>query len=223
MAHAPRAACPDNARTRCISVTQRYTFSENLMQKIVTASTLALSLFAASSVHADDTPRYYVGAATGFSKATLENSVGERFSSKKHPLPVKLYAGVELTDYLALEAGYSGSTGQHAFDKGLFGTSTEPRLASQAIYLAAKGTVAVSESIDLHAKLGVARNHFKLSDAGIHNRDIRGTRPMLGIGAAYKLTENAAVTLEFESYGTVREQQTSLRQQRLQAGLKFGF
>ncbi len=193
------------------------------MQKFVSASTLALSLIAASSVHADDTPRYYAGAATGFSKATLENSAGERFSSKKHPLPVKLYAGVELTDYLALEAGYSGSAGKHTLDKRLFGTATEPRLASQAIYLAVKGTVAVSQSIDLHAKLGVARNHFELTNAGTSNRDIKGTKPMIGIGAAYKLTENAAVTLEFESYGTVREQQTRLRQQRLQAGLKFGF
>lgn len=223
MAHAPRAACPDNARTRCISVTQRYTFSENLMQKFVTASTLALSLFAASTAHAGETPRYYAGIATGLSKSTLENSAGERFSGKKHPLPLKLYAGVELTDYLALEAGYSGSTGKHEFDKRLFGTATEPRLASQAIYLAARGTVAVSESIELHAKLGVARNHFELTNAGTNNRDLKGTKPMIGIGAAYKLSENAAVTLEFESYGTVREQHTSLRQQRLQAGLKFGF
>ena len=197
------------------------------MQKLVPATMLALSLLAASPVHADDrtsdTPRYYAGAATGLSKATLENGAGERFSSKKHPLPLKLYAGVELSDYLALEAGYSGSTGKHVFDQRLFGTGTEPRLSSQAIYLAAKGTVAVSESIDLHAKLGVARNHFELSNAGADDRDIRGTKPMIGIGAAYKLTDRAALTLEFESYGTVREQQTRLRQQRLQAGLKFGF
>lgn len=193
------------------------------MHTFAPASLLVLSLLAASPVHADDTPRHYVGAATGFSKSTLENSVGERFSSKKHPLPVKVYAGVALTEYLALEAGYSRSTGKHVFDKRLLGTTTEPRLASQAVYLAARGTVAVSESVDLHAKLGVARNHFELSNAGIHNRDLKATKPMLGIGAAYKLNERAAVTLEFESYGTVREKQTRLRQQRLQAGLKFGF
>ena len=193
------------------------------MQKFVPATTLALALLAASPLHAAATAPYYAGFATGLSKSTLENSAGERYSSKKHPLPVKLYGGVTLNEHIALEAGYSGSAGKHAFDKGLFGTSTEPRLASQAIYLAAKGTVAVSESIDLHAKLGVARNHFELTDAGAANRDIKGTKPMLGIGAAYKLSERAAVTLEFESYGTVREQQTSLRQQRLQAGLRFGF
>ena len=197
------------------------------MHKLVPSATLALSLLAATSVQAEDrtanTSRYYIGAATGLSKSTLENSAGERFSSKKHPLPLKLYAGFELTDYLALEAGFSGSAGKHVFDKRLFGTATEPRLASQAIYLAAKGTVAVSESIELYAKLGVARNHFEISDAGAANRDITGTKPMIGIGAAYKLTDRAAITLEFENYGTVREQQSKLSQRRLQAGLKFGF
>lgn len=196
------------------------------MIKHVFAASLLLPLLAAQAVHAaekDAGPRFYAGVATGQSTSTLENSAGERFSSKNHPLPIKLYGGAVLTDNFALEAGFSGSTGKYEFDKRLFGTATEPRLASRALYLAAKGTVAISEKVDLHAKLGVAHSRFEISDAGTHDRTLSGTKPMFGVGAAYKLTERVAATLEFEHYGTVREQRYKLRRQQLQAGLKFGF
>lgn len=195
------------------------------MNKRVFAAILALPFLASLSVHAagPENGRFYAGIATGQSKSTLENPAGERFSSTKHPLAVKLYGGVALTDYLALEAGFSGATGKYEFDRRLFGSATEPRLSSRALYVAVKGTVAVSERIDLHAKLGAAHSRFEMSNAGVNDRKLSGTKPMVGIGAAYKLTEKVAATLEFEHYGTVREQGYELSQRRLQAGLKFGF
>lgn len=196
------------------------------MIKHVLAASLALSFLAAHAAHAADgttLPRFYAGVATGQSKSTLENSLGERFSSKNHPLPVKLYGGIELSDYFAVEAGFSGTTGKHEFDQRLFGTASEARLQSRALYLAAKGTVAVSDKVDLHAKLGVAHSRFELSDAGAHDRKVDGTKPMFGIGAAYNFTQQLAGTLEFEHYGTVREQGFKMRRQQLQAGLKLRF
>lgn len=196
------------------------------MHKRVSAVILALPCFLSLNAHAaggDDSGRFYAGIATGQSKATLGNSAGERFSSKNHPLPVKLYGGLNLTDYLALEAGFSGATGKYAFDRRLSGSTLEPRLSSRAFYMAVKGTVAVSDRIDLHAKLGAAHSRFEMSDAGVNDRKLSGTKPMFGIGASYKLTENVGATLEFEHYGTVREKGYQLRKQQLQAGLKFGF
>ena len=196
------------------------------MIKHALASSLALSFLAAPAVHAaekDALPRFYAGVATGQSKSTLENSAGERFSSKNHPLPVKLYGGFNLTDKLALEAGFAGATGKYEFDRRLSGTTTEPRLSSRAVYAALKGTVAVSDRVDVHAKTGAAHSRFEISNAGLNDRTLSGTKPMFGIGAAYKLTERAAATLEFEHYGTVREKGYELSQRRLQAGLKFGF
>ncbi|MGI4719648.1 MAG: outer membrane beta-barrel protein [Janthinobacterium lividum] len=194
------------------------------MHKLVFATILALVASHATDARAaDDTKRFYAGIATGISKSTLENSAGERFSSKKHPLPLKLYGGVDLSEHVALEAGVSATAGKHMFDQRLFGTVTEPRLASRAFYLAAKGTVAVSDKVDLHAKVGAARSRFELTDAGVHDRTLSATKPMFGVGAAYKLTDSAAATLEFEHYGTVREQGYKLSQRRLQAGIRFGF
>jgi len=196
------------------------------MNKHVFAAVLALSLCTSLSVHAagqDDTRSFYAGLASGQGKSTLENAAGERFSSKNHPLPVKLYGGIELAEHIAVEAGYSGTTGKYSFDKRLYGSATEPRLASRAFYVAAKGTVAVSEKVDLHAKLGMAHSRFEMSEAGANDGTISGTRPMFGIGAAYNFTKQVAATLEFEHYGTVREKNARLRQQQLQAGVKFSF
>lgn len=195
------------------------------MNKRVSAVILALPFFTSLAAHAagPEDSRFHAGIATGQSKSTLENPAGERFSSKNHPLPVKLYGGLALTDSLALEAGFSGATGKYEFDRRLYGTAAEPRLSSRALYVAVKGTVAVSERMALHAKLGAAHSRFEMSNAGVNDRTLSGTKPMIGVGASYKLTGNVAATLEFEHYGTVREKGYELSQRQLQAGLKFGF
>jgi opacity protein-like surface antigen len=105
----------------------------------------------------------------------------------------------------------------------MFGTTQDPRLASRSLYAAVKGTVAVGDSLSLHAKLGVAHSRFEMSNAGALDRTVSGTKPMFGIGAAYKLTEKVAATLEFEHYGTVRDKNAELSQRQLQLGLKFDF
>ena len=195
------------------------------MHKRISAFILALPLFTGPSAHAaePDDKRFYVGIATGQSKSTLENSAGERFSSKNHPLRVKLYGGFELSEYLALEGGFAGVASRYKFDRELTGTGQEPRLSSRALYLALKGTVAVSDRLALHAKLGAAHSRFEMTNAGAHDGTLSGTKPMFGVGAAYKLTQSVAATLEFEHYGTVRAKEAKLSQRQLQVGLKFGF
>lgn len=195
------------------------------MHKHVSAVLLALPLFAALSApaSAQEHSRFYAGIATGQSKSTLENPDGKRFSSQNHPLRVKLYGGVGLTDHLALEAGYAGVASRYRFDKEMFGTVQDPRLASRSLYAALKGSLPVGDSLSLHAKLGVAHSRFEMSNAGALDRTVSGTKPMFGVGAAYKLTETVAATLEFEHYGKVREKNLELNQRQLQLGLKFGF
>lgn len=192
------------------------------MHKLVSAAAAAAAIISCTHAHAQDT-RYYAGVATGSSKASLENSAGERFSSTNHPIPLKVYGGVELSRHLAVEAGFAGATGKHTFDNGLTGSSTEPRLGSQVAYVAVKGTMALGESVDVFGKAGVAYSRYEMVDAGAGNFTISAAKPMLGVGAAYKLSDKLALTLEVEHYGRVREKQISLRQTRIQAGLKFGF
>lgn len=192
------------------------------MHKIVSAAAAAAALIGCAHAYAQDT-RYYAGVATGSSKASLENGAGERFSSTNHPVPLKIYGGVELTERFAVEAGYAGATGKHAFDKRLTGSEGEPRLGSQVAYAAAKATMALGDSVDGYAKAGVAYSRYEMEGAGAGDFTISGARPMAGVGVAYKLSDQFAVTFELEHYGRVRERQISLTTNRLQLGAKFSF
>lgn len=192
------------------------------MHKFVSAAAASAAIICCTHAHAED-PRFYAGVTTGSSKATLENSAGESFSSTNHPIPLKVYGGVNLTEHFALEAGYAGATDKHAFDKRLVGGTTAPRLGSQVAYVAVKGTMALGESFDVYGKAGVAYNRYEMVDAGAGNFTMSAAKPMLGVGTAYNVSDKLALTLEVEHYGRVREKQVSLSMTRLQAGLKFGF
>jgi len=167
--------------------------------------------------------RYYAGVTTGWSNSTLVNSAGERFKSTNHPIPLKVYGGVELNKHFAVEAGYAGATGKHEFDKRLTGTATAPQLSSQATYVALKGTMAVGESVDVYGKAGVAYSRFELHGAEAKNFTFSDANAMAGVGVAYKVNDGLAVTLELEHFGRVRGRQTRLSMNRLQAGVKFSF
>ncbi|MGZ8291221.1 MAG: porin family protein [Telluria sp.] len=192
------------------------------MHKFVSAAAAAAAVISCTHAHAEDT-RFYAGVTTGSSKASLENSAGERFSSTNHPIPLKVYGGVDLNKHFAIEAGYAGSTDKHEFDKRLVGGTAAPRLASQVAYVAVKGTMALGESFDVYGKAGVAYNRYEMVDVGASNFTISGTKAMAGVGIAYKVNDKLALTLDVEHYGRVREKQISLSQTRLQAGVKFSF
>jgi OOP family OmpA-OmpF porin len=192
------------------------------MLKFVSAAAAAAALIGCTQAHAQDM-RYYAGVTTGPSKSALENSAGERFKSTNHPIPLKVYGGVELNRYLAVEAGHAGATGKHEFDKRLTGSAAAPQLSSQATYVALKGTMALGASVDVYGKAGVAYSRFKLDSADATNFTVGDVNAMAGVGVAYKVNDDLALTLEFEHFGRVRERQASLSMNRLQAGVKFSF
>lgn len=179
------------------------------------------ALFVHTQAHAQD-KRYYAGVTTGSSKATLNNSAGERYTSTNHPIPLKVYGGVELNDHFALEAGYAGATGKYEFDKGLTGQGA-PEFSSKVAYAAVKGTIAISDSFDVYGKAGVAYSRYEMEGAGSRNFKVGAAKPMAGVGMAYKLNDSVALTLELEHYGRVREKGVSITQNRIHAGVRFGF
>ena len=191
------------------------------MQKILSAAAAAAALIACAHAQAQDT-RYYAGVTTGSSKASLTNSAGERYTSTNHPIPLKVYGGVELTRHFAIEAGYAGATGKHEFDQGLTGQGA-PEFSSQVAYAAVKATMPLSESFDVFGKAGAAYSRYEMEGAGPGNFKFSGAKPMGGVGVAYKVSDRFALTLELEHYGKVKEEGASITQNRIHAGVKFGF
>ncbi len=184
-------------------------------------SIAAAALFVCTQAQAQDT-RYYAGVTTGSSKASLKNGAGERYTSTNHPIPLKVYGGVELSKHVAVEAGYAGATGKHEFDKGLTGQGA-PEFSSHVAYAAVKATMPLGESFDIYGKAGVAYSRYEMEDAGASSFKIDAAKPMAGVGVAYRASDKFALTLELEHYGRVREKGVSIAQNRIQAGVKFGF
>lgn len=190
------------------------------MHKIVHAA-FVLVFCGASAAQAQEAA--YAGLAVGTSKTAVTGSSGQRVEHHNDPIKLKAHAGYALNEHFAIEGGYAGATGKYRFDKAQFGAAADPQGQAHAVYAALRGKVAVSESVDLFAKLGVAHNRFKLEGAGSADFDVSAAKPMAGVGAAYRLSDKLALTAEFEHYGRVREGNRRFTQNRAQAGIRFDF
>ena len=195
------------------------------MQKIVHAAAFIVILAAAGATQAQE--RGYIGLSLGPSKGSVTNAdgqrIGQRIGQDNDVVAFKTYAGYALNQHLAIEGGYAGTTGKLRFEGERFGAATDPRADMSAVYVALRGKVAVGASVDLFAKLGVARNRFELTGAGARDFDVTAVKPMLGVGIAWRVTDQVALTAELEHYGRVREGNRRFVQNRAQVGVQFGF
>ncbi len=146
------------------------------MHKFVSAAAAAAALITCTQALAQDT-RYYAGVTTGSSKASLNNSDGKRYTSTNHPIPLKIFGGVELNKHFAVEAAYAGATGKHEFDTGLTGQGA-PEFSWNVAYVAVKATMPVSESFDVYGKAGVAYSRYEMEGAGSKNFKVGAAKPM---------------------------------------------
>ena len=191
------------------------------MQKIVHAAAFIVILAGAGATQAQE--RGYIGLSFGPSKGSVTNADGQRIGQENDVVAFKGYAGYALNQHLAIEGGYAGTTGKLRFEGERFGAATDPRADMNAFYVALRGKVAVGASVDLFAKLGVARNRFELTGAGARDFDVTAVKPMLGVGIAWRMTDQVALTVELEHYGRVREGNRRFVQNRAQVGVQFGF
>ncbi|MES2316507.1 MAG: outer membrane beta-barrel protein [Pseudomonadota bacterium] len=176
--------------------------------------TLALAaMFALPAARAADNAMY-AGATIGTGGSLIiGNNAGVAEKNTNHPRPFKLYGGYELTDNVALEGGY--------INFGKFKFASPGAIEMDAWHLAAKGTIPLGKSFSLFGKLGVARHGVEASGMGDDSGKLAETKPLVGIGAAYRLTENLSLTAEYTNYGSVNS--GKIKNRVLEAGLKFNF
>lgn len=191
------------------------------MLKIVHGAAFIIILCGTSAAHAQE--RGYAGLTLGPSKVGVTNGAGQRIEHNNDVVALKGYAGFALGEHFAIEGGYAGTSKKPRFDRAQFGAAADPQAHMSALYVALRGKVAVSQSVDVFAKLGVAANHVELAGAGAQDFDVIAVKPMVGVGAAYRLTEKVALTAELEHYGRVREGNRSFVQNRAQVGIQLGF
>jgi len=183
-------------------------------------SALLATLLAPSMAFAEDV---YLGAtASPGGTLTFTNPVNGRSDSADAKATYKLYGGYALTDYLAVEGGFA-HTGSTHFSKADLGLASDPTFRMRSWYVAARLTHHFNEDWSVFGKAGVARNRFKLTNGAGGSDSVSSTKPLLGVGVAYNVTQAVAATLEFEHIGTTREPGLEVKQNKLQLGVKVGF
>lgn len=164
----------------------------------------------------------YVGVNVGRSEQKL--SIDTQGSAKDNATAYKLYGGYDVTKNFGVEAGYIDFGKASVVDS--VGDTLSSKLTS--FYVAATGTLPLSEQFSLFAKLGVSFNRTKAdvqlsgvtSRLGSENR----TTPLLGIGAAYNFSKNLALVAEYENFGKViKEEGYNLKADLFSVGLRYKF
>jgi OOP family OmpA-OmpF porin len=184
-----------------------------------TLSLAAAALFAAASAHAADP---YAGInLTTPGEANFDIN-GRKVANDNHPHPVKLYAGLQLTPNWAVELGYGAFGSWHAADP-TPGSAYETRLASKVVYLAARATQPLGDSLALFGKLGLAVNRLEQHDSLGHSARETFVRPMSGGGLEWKLSPRVSATVEYAYYGSRPRDGDRFTQQKAEAGLAYKF
>ena len=181
-------------------------------------SAMALATFEASAAAPEQS--YYVGATVS-KGGTLNyrNPANGKTDSEDAGAVFKVYGGFALTDNVAWEAGYSQG-GKARFDKALLGMASEPTFKASNLYMAGRLTHHFNDDWSVFGKLGVTRNRY---EGAAGSGTVSSTKPLLGVGMAYNVTKQAALTLEYENMGRTRKEGVNVKQNSLQLGVKVGF
>ena len=139
--------------------------------------------------------------AGGYITGSMGQSDADRFNSSKD-FAYKIAAGLEVNEYVALEAQYI-DLGK-AKDKG-FGSSNRSKATAETAGIGANlvGTLPFNE-FKLFAKVGYHRlqtkSKLRVAGDGSSSRKKHDWVPSMGIGAAYALSPTIEAIAEYERY-----------------------
>lgn len=192
------------------------------MKKFACSTLLALA--ATSMAHAEG---LYLGANVSPSsdgKIELANggATSQRGASGK-AVPFGVFAGYALAPAWALEGGYRASGGATRFD---LDPGYRLELRASAAYLAARGTWRLDEDWSLFAKAGMAHSRVKFAIDGKNappGESASKTGLYASVGAAYQISKDVALQLEWEHAPSVRHAGFDASMNRLALGVRFGF
>lgn len=156
------------------------------------------------------TPRAYVGAGVTFADRYEGNNKTD----------LKLFGGYEFDQNLGVEAGFSR---YRRVDRhySLGGGSGSYGAKGYGAYVAAKYSVPIGERFAAYGKLGLAHSQRKYSDSiGFHGKQT-DNGVYAALGAQANLSENVALTVEYEHYG--ENKRFGPKDHQWSAGLKYGF
>ena len=175
------------------------------------AATLVLASFAA---HAE-------GIYAGFNLGSAEQKVqlDPLGSFKDHTTGAKIYGGYNFNKNFGAEVGFVEFGNANWTVLGV-SISAKPR----SFYVAGTGTLPITDTFSVFAKLGISDNRTKGSVSGVAAGAENKTTPLVGIGASYAFTKNISAVVEYEDFGKVLESGSSnLKLNLLSVGVRYAF
>lgn len=173
---------------------------------------ILIALIAAAAIAPAAQAQNYIGASVGQAEQKLD--VTNAGSAKDSDTAYKLYGGHQFNKNIGIEAGYTH------FGTAEAGAGTAK---ANAIYVAATGTMQLTDSFALIGKVGVANTRTTLAAFGVEEK-YKETKPLIGVGATFAITPTALAVVEYEAFGkTVDEDGFNIKSNVLSAGVRFSF
>jgi OOP family OmpA-OmpF porin len=166
-------------------------------------------------------PGAYVGVNVG--STDQEMSVAGQGGSE-NSTGVKVYGGYQVNPAFGIEAGYV-----HFGEAKVSEDGETLGAKPTAIYAAVTGTMPVSPSFNVFAKLGVTRNQTDIfvDFEGERFTDKKSvTTGVFGVGAQYMFSDTMSLVAEYENYGKVAkydEVNMNLKASLISVGLRVAF
>jgi OOP family OmpA-OmpF porin len=173
-----------------------------------------IAMLAAPAVHAVENNLYVGAAIAGGGTVVIQTQAG-RFENTNSAHPFKLYGGYDITEHVAIEAGYASY--------GKFRFASPGTVDLSGLHVAAKGSMALGKSFSVFGKLGAVRHSMDVAGIGAESFKTTKTRALMGFGFDYRIIPQLAATLELTNYGTIKSRTGQLRVRQLELGLKYHF
>ena len=196
------------------------------MKNLVLASLIISATALALPAHAEG-PYAGVAVTRSSNYSPFVTGTNKTFVSDNSPTGYKLYGGYGLADDWAIEGGYA-DFGSAKTDYSLGGVAGSGSISARqsadanALFLAAKKSFNLNDAFSLFVKLGASRNHYSMSDTAVGAVGSSSNKTSLygGLGMAYSLSKNVALTLEAESFGKNGADQNV---RTVSAGVRYSF
>ncbi|RJG15868.1 porin family protein [Massilia cavernae] len=143
----------------------------------------------------------YVGVGVASADHTFKRAGASNVDTEGYKASGKFFGGYEMDQNFGVEAGYTdfrNSTTNFVSN----GINSRAETEGDAIYVAAKANAPINEQFSVFGKLGAARtkSELRISNIGLSSKD-HDTGVYAGLGAQYNLSQNVALTAEYERYG----------------------
>lgn len=174
-----------------------------------------IAAFAATGAAQAQTANKLAGAYVGVGASSVDKLIRNGRSTE-----VKVFGGYDFDQKFGVEAGY-----QHLGGESLNVTSNGVPVTVHAkgynSYVAGKYTMPINEQFSAYGKLGLSYTVVKHSDSrGLSHKDDESGL-YAGLGFQYKVTNNVAVTAEYERFG--KRDGALDHNDAWSLGLKYGF